>query len=76
MPARAQHGHHGQSRRGGAGGQGSLAVPMQHGRQREYEDGEGRSPGKKDGGTAHQGGSGPMRWRMGRCGGISSRAVA
>jgi hypothetical protein len=30
---------------------------VQRGRRREYEDGEGRSSGKKDGDTAHQGGS-------------------
>jgi hypothetical protein len=30
-------------------------APVQRGRRREYDDGEGRSPGKKDGGAAHQG---------------------
>jgi hypothetical protein len=49
---------------------------MQHGRQREYEDGEGGSPGKKDGSAAHQGSRAPMRWRMGQHGGVSLRAVA
>jgi hypothetical protein len=49
---------------------------VQCGRRREHEDGEGRSPGKKDGGAAHQGGRAPMRWRMGWCNGISLRAVA
>jgi hypothetical protein len=43
---------------GGAAGQGSPAAPMQHGWRREHEDGEGKSPGKKDGNAAHQGGSG------------------
>jgi hypothetical protein len=42
----------------GAAGQGSLAAPVQHGRQREHENGERRSPGKKDGSAAHQWGSG------------------
>jgi hypothetical protein len=42
----------------GAGGQGSPTGLVQRGRQHEYEDGEGWSPGKKDGGTAHQGGLG------------------
>jgi hypothetical protein len=46
---------------------------VQRGRRREYENGEGMSPGKKDGGTAHQGGRAPMRWRMGRRGNVSSR---
>jgi hypothetical protein len=35
-----------------------------------------RSPGKKDGGTAHQGGRAPMMWWMGQHDGVSSRAVA
>jgi hypothetical protein len=48
---------------------------VQHGRRREHEDGEGKSPGKKDGDATHQGGRAPMRWRMGRRDGISSRAV-
>jgi hypothetical protein len=48
-----------------AGGQGSLVALVQRGRWREYEDGEGRSPGKKDGDAAHQGGRAPMRWWMG-----------
>jgi hypothetical protein len=42
----------------GAGGQGSPASPMQCGQRCEYDDGEGRSSGNKDGDTAHQGGSG------------------
>jgi hypothetical protein len=31
---------------------------VQRGQRCEHEDGEGRSPGKKDRGVAHQGGSG------------------
>jgi hypothetical protein len=38
--------------------QGSPMAPVQRGQRREYDDGEGRSPGKKDGGAAHQGWSG------------------
>jgi hypothetical protein len=49
---------------------------VQRGRRREHENGEGRSPGKKDGGAAHQGRLAPMRWRMGRRDGVSSRAAA
>jgi hypothetical protein len=51
---------------GGVAGQGSSAAPVQRGRRCEHEDGEGRSPGKKDGGAAHQG------WRDG----VSLRAAA
>jgi hypothetical protein len=43
---------------GGAAGLGAPASPVQRGRQREHENGEGRMPGKKDGGTPHQWGSG------------------
>jgi hypothetical protein len=46
---------------GGAAGQGSSMAPVQRDRRREHKDGEGRSPGKKDGGAAHQGGQAPMR---------------
>jgi hypothetical protein len=42
----------------GAGGQGSPVASMQCGQRREYDDGEGRSSGNKDGDVAHQGGSG------------------
>jgi hypothetical protein len=42
----------------GASGQGLSTAPVQRGRRCEYEDNEGRSPGTKDGGTAHQGGLG------------------
>jgi hypothetical protein len=54
----ATRAHRGWSRRGGTGGQGSPVAPVQRGRRREYEDGEGRSSGKEDGYTAHQGGLG------------------
>jgi hypothetical protein len=43
---------------GGTAGLGSPASPVQRGRRREHEDDEGRTPGKKDGGTPHQWGSG------------------
>jgi hypothetical protein len=42
-------------RHSGAAGQGSLAAPVQRGRRREHEDGEGRWPGKQDGDAAHLG---------------------
>jgi hypothetical protein len=63
-PIDAAHGHAAVARlaRDGAGGQGSPLAPVQRGQRREYEDGEGRSSGKKDGGAAHQGGRVPMRW--------------
>jgi hypothetical protein len=63
-------------RRDGAAGQGSPTAPVQRGRRREHEDGEGWLPDKKDGGATHQGGRAPMRWRMGWRNGASSRAVA
>jgi hypothetical protein len=50
---------------GGEADQGSSVAPMQRGLRREHEDGEGKSPGKKDGGTTHEGGRAPTRWRMG-----------
>jgi hypothetical protein len=50
---------------GGAAGQGSPTAPVQCGRRREHEDGEGRSLGKRHGGAAHQGGRAMTRWRMG-----------
>jgi hypothetical protein len=47
--AGAQRGDRGRSRRGGTGGQGSPVAPVQRSRWCEYEDGEGKSPDKKDG---------------------------
>jgi hypothetical protein len=44
-------------RRDCAGSQGSPATLVQHGRLPVHKNGEGMSPGKKDGGTAHQWGS-------------------
>jgi hypothetical protein len=77
QPARTRRGHRGRSRRGGVGSQGSPAALMQRGRRCEYDDGEGRSPGKKDGGVTHQGGSsadevadGAARWRFFKGGGV------
>jgi hypothetical protein len=68
---RERRGHRGRNRRGGTSGQGSPVTPMQRGWRHEYEDGEGRSLSKKDGGAAHQGGSGAdevadgaARWRF------------
>jgi hypothetical protein len=49
---------------------------VQRGRRRKHEDGEGKSPGKKDGDAAHQGGPAPIRWRMGWRDDVSSRAAA
>jgi hypothetical protein len=49
---------------------------VQRGRWREYKDGEGRSPGKKDDDATHQGGRAPTRWWMGQHGDISSRVAA
>jgi hypothetical protein len=50
-------------------------APMQRARRRENEDSEESSPGKKDGGAAHQGGQAPMRWRMGWHDGVSLRVA-
>jgi hypothetical protein len=46
---------------GDADGPGSPVDAVQWGRRREHEDNERRSPGKKDGGAAHQGGRAPTR---------------
>jgi hypothetical protein len=62
--------------RGDVADQDSPVAPMQRGRWCEHEDGEGKSPGKKDGSAAHQGGQALMRWWMGRRDDVSSRAVA
>jgi hypothetical protein len=49
---------------------------VQRSRRPEHEDGEGKSPVKKDDDTTHQGGRAPTRWRMGLCDDVSSRATS